>query len=209
MCGICGIFNFTKPLAEPEIIKNMADVLVHRGPDGEGFYINSFSMPFFVGDSKVQRTDGIGNVVLGHRRLSIIDLDGGHQPLTNEDGTLWVTYNGEIYNFLEIQDFLKSKGHVFRTNCDTEVIVHGYEEWGSDCVCKFRGMFAFAIWDTTNNSLFLARDRVGIKPLYYYIDSDKFIFASELKGILAAGDVAKDINHQAFFDYLNALPQIQ
>ncbi len=183
----------------------MADTLIHRGPDGEGFYVNSLTSPNPAPGKAVHRTDGIGNVALGHRRLSIIDIDGGHQPLSNENGTIWVTYNGEIYNFQLIREELKKKGHNFKTNCDTEIIVHGYEEWGADCVRKFRGMFAFAVWDTKDQSLFLARDRVGIKPLYYYVDSEKFVFGSEIKAILAADNISNEINHQAFFDYLNLL----
>src|SRR4030095_10015796 len=125
----------------------MADAIRHRGPDDEGFYIS-------------------GQIGLGFRRLSIIDLAGGHQPLSNEDGTVWIVFNGEIYNYQTLRDDLLSKGHVFKTKADTEVIVHLYEEYGTDCVQRLRGMFGFAIWDAHQEQLFLARDRVGIKPLY-------------------------------------------
>jgi len=132
----------------PELVKRMADTIVHRGPDDEGYYV-------------------AGPVGLGFRRLSIIDLKSGHQPLSNEDDTIWIVFNGEIYNYQELRELLLSKGHVFKTRTDTEVIVHLYEEFGPKCLEKMRGMFAFAIWDSNNKALFLARDRVGIKPLYY------------------------------------------
>ena len=158
----------------PSLVKGMADSISHRGPDDEGFYIS-------------------GSVGLGFRRLSIIDLSGGHQPLSNEDGSLWIVFNGEIYNFQELRDWLIAKGHVFKTRSDTEVIVHLYEEFGEACVEKLRGMFAFAIWDEVKRTLFLARDRIGIKPLYYFL-SDRFIdFASEIKAILADPEVKPEI----------------
>lgn len=183
----------------------MADTLMHRGPDGQGFFLNSTNSSLSVVDDELHRIKGNGNVALAHRRLSIIDLEGGQQPLSNEDGTVWVTYNGEIYNFQEIKKQLEAKAHRFKTHCDTEVIVHAYEEWGQDCVHRFRGMFAFAIWNSQTDTLFVARDRLGIKPLYYYIDQDKIIFASEIKAILAAGDVSRELNPQALFDYFNLL----
>ena len=151
------------PLA---LLKEMASAIIHRGPDDEGFYTS-------------------GPVGLGFRRLSIIDLAGGHQPLSNEDKTVWIVFNGEIYNYQELREFLLTKGHTFRTHSDTEVIVHLYEEFGEYCVEKLRGMFGFAIWDGRNNSLFLARDRVGIKPLYYCQTSSALLFGSEIKSILA------------------------
>src|SRR5271166_2923866 len=148
MCGICGKLSFEPDATvAPALIRAMLDTIRHRGPDDEGIY----SAP------------GVG---LGHRRLSIIDLNTGHQPLSNEDGTVWISFNGEIYNFQELRTFLLSKGHVFRTQTDTEVIVHLYEQLGSRCLEELRGMFAFAIWDENTKTLFLARDRVGIKPLY-------------------------------------------
>lgn len=152
----------------------MADTLWHRGPDDEGVYVS-------------------GQVGLGFRRLSIIDLSGGHQPLSNEDGTVWIVFNGEIYNYQELRKFLLAKGHVFRTQSDTEVIVHLYEELGENCVDKLRGMFAFAIWDDRNKLLLLARDRVGIKPLYYYLSEKSLIFGSEIKAILADPEVKPEV----------------
>ena len=175
MCGICGKLNFDQDAGvDPNLIQTMLATIRHRGPDDEGAYIAA-------------------NVGLGHRRLSIIDLNTGHQPLSNENGTVWIVFNGEIYNFLELRSFLLSKGHVFKTRTDTEVIVHLYEEFGPECVQKLRGMFAFAIWDGNSRTLFLARDRVGIKPLYYYV-ADSFVnFASEMKAILADPAVIREI----------------
>jgi len=149
MCGITGIVDIReKRPINLEVLKAMNASLEHRGPDGDGFHLEP----------------GVG---FGHRRLSIIDLEGGKQPLYNEDRSVVVTYNGEIYNFLELENELKAAGHVFHTRCDTEVIVHAWEEWGEKCLDRFNGMFAFAIWDRNRQVLFLARDRLGIKPLYY------------------------------------------
>lgn len=205
MCGICGIYSFRTPIKDTSVLKKMTDTLAHRGPDGQGFFLNSTSEILSIAGDELYRIKGDGNVAFGHRRLSIIDLTGGHQPLSNEDATIWVTYNGEIYNFKELKERLVSKGHHFRTHCDTEVIVHGYEEWGENCVDQFRGMFAFAVWNSQTNALFMARDRLGIKPLYYYFDSEKIIFASEIKAILEAGDISRKIDHQALLDYFNLL----
>ena len=153
----------------------MTDTMVHRGPDDEGFYC-------------------YGPVGLGHRRLSIIDLAGGHQPLANEDETVWVVFNGEIYNFGELHDELVKKGHVFKTRSDTEVIVHLYEEEGENCFERLRGMFAIAIWDARNRKLLLARDRVGKKPLFYFYDGSRIAFASEMKAILEVPGVPREID---------------
>jgi asparagine synthase (glutamine-hydrolysing) len=167
MCGICGKLNFAKGVGvQPALIRAMMDAIRHRGPDDEGLHIAS-------------------EVGLGFRRLAIIDLNSGHQPISNEDGTIWIVFNGEIYNYQELRKFLLSKGHVFRTQTDTEVIVHLYEELGPQCLEQLRGMFAFAIWDENNKTLFLARDRVGIKPLYYSLIDNSIVFASEIKAILA------------------------
>src|SRR5882672_3046702 len=167
MCGIAGKLNFDGgPPVDRALLTAMLETIRHRGPDGDGMYLS-------------------GNVGLGHRRLAIIDLNTGQQPLCNEDRTVWITFNGEIYNYLELRDFLLAKGHKFATASDTEVIVHLYEELGEKCVEKLRGMFAFAIWDGKNNSLLLARDRVGIKPLYYCQSPSGLLFASEIKAILA------------------------
>lgn len=189
MCGICGKINLKGEPIDKGLIYEMCSVLSHRGPDDEGLYLD-------------------GNIGLGHRRLSIIDLAGGHQPLSNEDGAIWIVYNGEIYNFLELKAQLLSRGHQFTTLSDTEVIVHAYEEYGFSCVSKFNGMFAFAIWDKRKKILFIARDRLGIKPLYYYLDSEKFLFASELKGILADSSVPRKIDYKGlnnFFTFCHAV----
>src|SRR5438552_1393665 len=175
MCGIAGRFNFD-PLrpVDRDVLVAMTDAVAHRGPDASGYY----SAP------------GIG---LGHRRLSIIDLSTGDQPLTNEDGTVWVVFNGEIYNFAEVRVELASAGHRFRTSSDTEVIVHGYEQWGERCVDRFRGMFAFALWDANARRLMLARDRVGVKPLYYAeVPGRGVVFGSELKSLLEDPDVPRE-----------------
>ncbi len=184
MCGICGILNFG--VAEPvsrETLRSMCDVMSHRGPDDEGFFVER-------------------NVALGMRRLSIIDLSTGHQPISNENGTVWIVFNGEIYNHLILRKELESKGHKFSTNTDTEVIVHAYEEDGEDCVNKLRGMFAFAIWDKSKKKLFLARDRIGIKPLYYYVDDKRLVFGSELKVILEYPGIPKDLDFEALDNFL-------
>ncbi len=175
MCGICGklIFDRSAKVA-PSLLKAMADTMVHRGPDDEGYYAS-------------------GSVGLGFRRLAIIDLNTGHQPISNEDGTVWIVFNGEIYNYVELRRYLEAKGHVFRTQTDTEVIVHLYEELGENCVERLRGMFAFAIWDEREQSIFLARDRVGIKPLYYWLTDRALIFGSEIKAILADPEVEPEV----------------
>ncbi len=163
MCGICGIWQWTKP--EKDLLRAMNSALWHRGPDDEGYYFD-------------------GPVGLGHRRLSIIDLETGHQPLSNEDGTIWIVFNGEIYNFPKLRGELEIKGHHFKTTSDTEVVVHLYEEYGVDCVKRLRGMFAFAIWDRPRRRLFLARDHIGQKPLFFYQKNSVFAFASEIKALL-------------------------
>lgn len=187
MCGICGIF-LLDPRAEPErhLLKLMNRTMIHRGPDDEGYHVS-------------------GPVGLGMRRLSIIDLPGGRQPITNEDETIWIVFNGEIYNYPELRSELVFKGHQFRTRSDTEVIVHLYEEMGEDCVTRLNGMFAFALWDSNRRSLFLARDRLGIKPLFYsYEPGQSFYFASEIKAILAA-PVSRRPDYQALYDYLSLM----
>jgi len=187
MCGIAGIFNFrTQEPVSPRLLKVMTDTLVHRGPDDEGFYVS-------------------GALGLAHRRLSIIDLESGHQPMTNEDGSVWVVFNGEIYNFLELHDDLIKKGHTFKTRSDTEVIVHLYEEQGERCFERLRGMFAIAIWDSRRRKLVLARDRVGKKPLFYFSDGCKVAFASEMKAILQVPGVSREIDPQAVSDYFSFL----
>ncbi len=174
MCGICGKFAFDSgATVDGALIQSMLDSIQHRGPDDQGVYLAP-------------------QVGLGHRRLSIIDLNTGHQPLSNEDGSVWIIFNGEIYNYRALRAFLLSKGHTFRTQTDTEVIVHLYEEFGPACVEKLRGMFAFALWDQRERSLMLARDRVGIKPLYYSVTGESIVFGSEIKAILEDAAVARE-----------------
>jgi len=171
MCGICGKLNFDESKRiVPEVLKSMADAIKHRGPDDEGYYY-------------------CGPLGLGFRRLAIIDLHTGHQPISNETGTTWIVFNGEIYNYRELRNELIGRGHRFNTNTDTEVIVHLYEEYGDTCAKHLRGMFAFAIWDELSRKLLLCRDRVGIKPLYYLHTSSGIVFGSEIKAILADPEV--------------------
>ena len=165
-------------------LKAMADAIAHRGPDADGFFVDD---------------DGVG---LAHRRLSIIDLAGGDQPIGNEDGSIQIVFNGEIYNYQELRSRLESKGHVFRTHSDTETIVHLYEELGRDLVNELRGMFAFALWDSNKRVLLLARDHFGQKPLYYSFDGERLLFGSEIKAILAYGGVRREVDPQALEDYL-------
>lgn len=190
MCGIAGLLRFDGRPVEVATIKAMTDALAHRGPDGEGHYVS-------------------GPVGLGHRRLSIIDLsDAAAQPLSSEDGTIQLTYNGEIYNFQEVRADLEARGHVFRSRTDSEVVVHGYEEWGTDCLARFNGMFAFALWDARRQQLWLVRDRIGVKPLFYMADSGAIRFGSEIKAILADSTVRRSLNRDAISSYLafNYLP---
>src|SRR6476660_4230156 len=184
MCGIAGKFNFNpqQPVAR-ERLAAMTDVIAHRGPDADGFYVG----------------DGIG---LGHRRLSIIDLSTGDQPLSNETHTIWVVFNGEIYNFAEIRTELEACGHRFRTHSDTEVIVHAYEQWGDAAVDRFRGMFAFALWDEPKRRLLLVRDRLGVKPLYYSATPNGVTFGSEIKALLEDPDVPREWRPEALDSYL-------
>jgi asparagine synthase (glutamine-hydrolysing) len=175
MCGICGKLAFEQNASvSGALIGTMLDTIRHRGPDDEGVYLSS-------------------RLGLGHARLSIIDLTSGHQPLSNENGTIWIVFNGEVYNFRELRTLLLGKGHVFKTQSDTEVIVHLYEELGSQCVERLRGMFAFALWDENAQTLFLARDRVGIKPLYYSLSEKAIVFASEIKAILADPAIKREL----------------
>jgi asparagine synthase (glutamine-hydrolysing) len=184
MCGICGIVNSDpgRPV-EKSILTGMNEAMSHRGPDARGVYLN-------------------GPLGLGHRRLSIIDLDSGQQPMASEDESLWLVFNGEIYNFPELRRQLAQAGHVFRTRSDTEVILHAYATYGPRCVEHLNGMFAFALWDQSRRQLFLARDRVGIKPLYYACLPECFLFASELKSLLAHPEMPRNLDHQALSQYL-------
>src|SRR3972149_3015976 len=184
MFGIAGILNFTDKAIRKETVREMSESLYRRGPDDEGFYLD-------------------GRIALIHRRLSIIDLSSaGHQPMCNEDNTLWLTYNGEIYNYKELTSELKMHGHIFRSMTDSEVIIHAYEEWGENCLKKFNGMWAFALWDSRKRQLFCARDRFGIKPFYYFLDENRFIFASEIKPILTDKTIPCGPNDRVIFDYL-------
>jgi asparagine synthase (glutamine-hydrolysing) len=183
MCGITGIVQFNREKAiAPAVLKNMCDSIYHRGPDDDGLYMSR-------------------NVGLGFRRLSIIDLSTGHQPLSNQNETVYIVFNGEIYNYLEQRQKLIQKGYIFKTTTDTEVILHLYEEYGVDCLQYLRGMFAFAIWDSNKQQLFCARDRFGIKPFYYYSDQEKFVFGSEIKAILKSNDIDKTISIDALDSY--------
>jgi asparagine synthase (glutamine-hydrolysing) len=188
MCGIVGVFNFastTRPVTD-ELIARMRDTMAHRGPDDCGLWVR-----------------GKGNVGLGHRRLSIIDLSpDGRQPMASEDQAVWITFNGEIYNFAELRRDLERRGHRFRSHTDTEVIVHLYEEHAERCLDQLDGMFAFALWDEGRERLFLARDRLGVKPLYYAQVGGTFLFASEIKAILAHPAVSRDIDPEALYHYL-------
>lgn len=183
MCGICGIFNRNSEKADEKILRNMNLKLYHRGPDEEGYYLN-------------------GNIAIAMRRLSIIDLKNGNQPIFNEDKTVAVVLNGEIYNFIELRDELEKKGHIFRTKTDTEVVVHLYEEEKTELVKKLRGMFAFAIIDIKEKKLIIARDRLGKKPLYYYDDGSVFAFSSEINSLLQHPSVKKEINLKALNMFL-------
>jgi len=184
MCGICGVFNFDPSRqVQHSWLANMNRQMAHRGPDDDGFFVAE-------------------NAGLAMRRLSIIDLQTGHQPLSNEDGTIWLVYNGEIYNYQELRARLLDRGHIFRTHADSEVIVHLYEEYGRSCVEHLRGMFALAIWDSRSRRLFVARDRMGIKPFYYRLTGREFIFASEIKSLLAFPGVKRDLNRSALPEYL-------
>lgn len=179
MCGICGFINNSPDnQAREAILRPMCDAITHRGPDEDGYFLRR-------------------HVALGMRRLSIIDLQTGKQPICNEDQSIWIVFNGEIYNFQELRAELEAKGHVFRTRTDTETIVHAYEEWGVDCPKKLNGMFGFSIWDERKQQLFIARDRLGIKPMYYYAGDDLFAFGSELKSIIKHPKVPRELDQKA------------
>jgi asparagine synthase (glutamine-hydrolysing) len=183
MCGITGFVNLRDRAAGTADLRRMMDVIAHRGPDGHGIYED-------------------GTAFLGHRRLSIIDVAGGHQPMANETGAVHVTYNGEIFNHAAIRPKLEQAGHRYTTRCDTETIVHAYEEYGAECVTRFRGMFAFAIWDAGRRTLFCARDRLGIKPLYYFSNGRVFAFASEIKALLQHPEIRTEFNATLLAEYL-------
>ncbi len=187
MCGIAGVYNTTGREPELATLRKMAGLIGHRGPDGERFYIE-------------------GGVGLAHRHLRIIDLsDAAMQPMSNSAGTLQLIFNGEIYNYIELRAELQASGHNFRTRSDTEVMLHAYERWGVDCLHRFNGMFAFALWDSSRHRLFVARDRLGVKPLYYHWNGSAFVFASEIKALFAHTDVPRTPNITAATQYLNSM----
>ncbi|MCL4499239.1 MAG: asparagine synthase (glutamine-hydrolyzing), partial [Chloroflexi bacterium] len=183
MCGIAGTLNLDNSRVDKRALHRMMGSLVHRGPDDEGIYVD-------------------GPVGLGFRRLSIIDLEGGHQPLSNEDGSIWIIFNGEVYNFQELRQDLEKRGHQFRTYTDTETIVHLYEENGPRCVEKLNGMFAFALWDAKRRRLVLARDRLGVKPLCYHLDGRRLAFGSEIQALLTDPDLSRELDPVALAQYL-------
>src|SRR4030095_9322266 len=176
MCGICGQFNFgnSKPV-EVQTMRRMADSIAHRGPDGEGFFLE-------------------GSLALGFRRLSIIDLGGGHQPMSDREGSVWLVFNGEIYNFKELRRELESFGHAFQTNSDTEVIIHGYKQWGEEVFDHLNGMFGVAIWDVSRQKLVVARDAMGIKPVYYRVEAGSICFGSEVRALARIGAESIDLD---------------
>src|SRR5205823_12919909 len=184
MCGIAGIVGVEPGYsAQAAEVQQMCQTIVHRGPDDEGIYLH-------------------GRAGLGMRRLSIIDLSTGHQPIHNEDRNIWVVFNGEIYNFPELRPELEARGHHFSTHSDTETIVHLYEEMGAECVQKLRGMFAFALWDDRRQTLLIARDRLGKKPLHYALHNGKLYFASEIKSILSVAPELTEVNRAALMQYM-------
>lgn len=204
MCGICGEISFDNKDVKAETIQRMCKVLEHRGPDDEG-------MVFIKGNQHIELRNPLEfspvkncfEVAMGHRRLSIIDLSkAAQQPMCNEDGMIWIVFNGEIYNFQEIRERLVKKGHRFKSKSDTEAILHAYEEWGVECLTYFRGMFAFAIWDSNLQRLFIARDRLGKKPLVYFQSNGHFAFASEIKALLQLPTIEKKVNGSAIHHYL-------
>ena len=181
MCGIAGTFAYdSQDRINRQLLESMTSTMAHRGPDGHGFHFSAN-----------------GKLGFGHRRLSIIDLNTGDQPMCNEDGTVWITFNGEIYNYRELRTQLKGHGHTFKTASDTEVILHAYEQWGEECVTRFNGIFAFGIWDEKHQQLYLARDHFGVKPLYYHDNGHALHFASEMKAILCDNRVSRSVDYDA------------
>ncbi len=183
MCGIAGFVNTRPSDANAGVLRRMTDAIAHRGPDDSGFYEDS-------------------QASLGHRRLSIIDLSGGHQPTANESGEIWIVYNGEVFNHSDLRPELEAAGHVYHSHCDTETILHAYEQFGAACLERFRGMFSFAIWDRNRSRLFCARDRLGIKPFYYFWDGRTFVFGSEIKALLEHPAVSPALRVEALPEYL-------
>lgn len=183
MCGICGVLRLDNQSVPANTIESMSATISHRGPDGDGVWVD-------------------GSIGLGHRRLAILDLTpSGHQPMGNETGDVVIVYNGELYNHPDLRLELETAGHHYHSRTDTETVIHSYEEWGTACLDRFNGMFAFALWDKRTKNLFLARDRFGVKPLYYYYDGKKIVFGSEIKAILACPDVSRSVSYQALNEY--------
>jgi asparagine synthase (glutamine-hydrolysing) len=208
MCGIFAYLGLKNSRVDRETVERMSDSLKHRGPDdcgyaffeimGEGRVVES-RCP--IDQNELPSFNGL--LAFGHRRLSIIDLsEAGHQPMCNEKGNIWVIYNGEIYNYRELTKELVKKGHIFKSKTDTEIILHAYEQWDTECLNRFNGMWAFALWDGERKRLFCARDRFGIKPLYYFFSNKQFILASEIKAILQDRRIERSPNHQRVYDYL-------
>lgn len=220
MCGISGIINKNGSLSLKDSIYGMNHAIKHRGPDGEGFafFSDTQTIPAYSNETPLANRNSEAflynpktayndvnhaEVVFGHRRLSIIDLsEAGHQPMCDQSGDYWITYNGEIYNYIELREILSNKGHQFITQTDTEVIIEAYKEWGINCLEHFNGMWAFALFDRKNNYIFCARDRVGVKPFYYVNNERFFAFASEYKAFIKSGLVAFDVNAEAQFDFI-------
>lgn len=221
MCGITGIISKTNSISIKDMVFAMSQAIKHRGPDGEGFVffsetkslaaysdetpqINRENKSFLFNPSvSLQNVDDSFSLAFAHRRLSIIDLsEAGHQPMCDITGDYWITFNGEVFNYIELKEELKIKGHFFVTHTDTEVVLASYKEWGFECLQKFNGMFAFALYDKKNNQLFCARDRVGVKPFYYSNTSDSFSFASEYKVFVKAGLIKFQINETQQFDFI-------
>lgn len=206
MCGIAGIVDFNDVI-DPMLISSVTNVVRHRGPDGEGYFLASFNGDRFI---KYDSEDDLRNleeikpqVAFGHRRLAIIDLTGlASQPMISDNKSFAITYNGEIYNYIEIREELKKEGVFFKTQSDTEVILKSYEKWGEGCVTRFNGMWGFAIWDRINGKIFCSRDRGGVKPFYYFFDGSVFLFCSEIKGILKYPSFRRLPNRRAIYDYL-------
>lgn len=225
MCGITGIFSLDGAAIDTGLMERMTEVIKHRGPDDEGYLlVNTKERTYELAGGKdtpesiwasrypfspkhkigaiISPTKSF-NLAFGHRRLSIIDLSpAGHQPMSNEDRTIWIVHNGEVYNYIELREELRGKGHKFKSNTDTEVIIHAYEEWGYDCLQRFNGMWAFAVWDGRKHELFCSRDRFGVKPFYYYWDGTNFAFASEIKSLLQLPFVHTSPNDRAIYQYL-------
>ncbi len=225
MCGITGYLNFNRTAIGIDVLRRMSDSLKHRGPDDEGYvllnmqkancamaggndtpsdvYSASYSFSPHQRLNDMDVAADVFNLAFGHRRLSIIDLSpSGHQPMCSLNGKRWIVYNGEIFNYIELREELKQRGHQFVTESDTEVILEAYDEWGYECLNRFNGMWAFALWDCDKRRLFCARDRFGIKPFYYYADSSVFIFASEIKAILQHPAVCRQVNDEVAYNYL-------